>query len=327
MKRTPSMIKRRSVLGSAVAAWGLSMAKPLRAQAYPARPIKLIVPYPPGGTTDLVARAFAEHMARELGQPFVVDNRPGAATNIGTEAAMRSPPDGYTLLLSTSGLATNFATGPVPAFDPQKTLAPITLINQMAFVVCANPSAPFSTVRELLSAARARPGRITIGSASLEYIVKLLNAQSGVDILHVPYKGGAAAMNDAISGQIDLAVALTPVMLPQIQSGRLKPIGVSAERRVGALPNVSTFIESGESTFRVDSWYALHGPAGMPPPIVRQLSDAAKRVLTQPEFVERQRAIGSELSWSTPEELAGRLKADTAEALRTARDLKLTPGT
>lgn len=327
MRRTAAMIKRRGVLGSMVAAWGLSLTSPLRAQAYPARPIKLIVPYPPGGTTDLVARAFAEHMARELGQPFVVDNRPGAATNIGTEAAMRSPPDGYTLLLSTSGLATNFATGPVPPFDPQKTLTPITLINQMAFVVCANPNTPFSTVRELLTAARARPGRITIGSASLEYVVKLINAQSGVDLLHVPYKGGAAAMNDAISGQIDLAVALTPVMLPQIQSGRLKPIGVSAERRVGALPNVSTFIESGESTFRVDSWYALHGPAGLPPPVMRQLSDAAKRVLTQPEFVERQRAIGSDLSWSTPEELAGRLKADTAEALRIARDLKLTPGT
>ncbi len=317
---------RRRLLAAGATALALGPFTSPRAQAYPTRPIKLIVPYPPGGTTDLVARAFAEPLARELGQQIVVDNRPGAATHIGTDAAMRSAPDGYTLLLSTSGLATNFATGPVPPFDPQKTLAPITLINQMAFVVCANPSAPFSNVRELLAAARARPGRITIGSASLEYVARLLNAQSGVDILHVPYKGGAAAMNDAMSGQIDLAVALVPVMLPQIRSGRLKPIGVSTDRRAGALPQVPTFIESGESSFRVDSWYGLHGPAGLPRPLVRQLSEAARKVLTQPEFVERQRAIGSDLLWSTPEELAMRLKNDTEEALRIARELKLSPG-
>jgi tripartite-type tricarboxylate transporter receptor subunit TctC len=317
---------RRGLIGAGVAGAAWAAMSPLRAQAYPARPIRLIVPYPPGGTTDIVARAFAELLGRELSQQIIVDNRPGAATHIGTDVAMRSPPDGYTLLLSTSGLATNFATGPVPPFDPQKTLAPITQINQMAFVVCANPSAPFATVRELLAAARARPGRLTIGSASLEYVARLLNAQSGIDILHVPYKGGAAAMNDAMSGQIDLAVALVPVMLPQIRSGRLKPIGVSSEKRVGALPNVPTFAESGESTFRVDSWYALHGPAGLPRAIVRQVSEAARRVLTLPEFVDKQRALGSDLVWSTPEDLAVRLKTDTEEALRIARDLKLSPG-
>lgn len=321
-----SFISRRRLLGTALAGVSLAGVSPSRAQAYPAKPIRLIVPYPPGGTTDLVARAFAELLARELGQPIIVDNRPGAATHIGTDVAMRSAPDGYTLLLSTSGLATNFATGPIPPFDPQKTLAPISQINQMAFVVCANPAAPFSTVRELLAAARARPGRLTIGSASLEYVARLLNAQSGVDILHVPYKGGAAAMTDAMSGQIDLAVALVPVMLPQIRAGRLKAIGVSAEKRVGALPTVPTFSESGESTFRVDSWYALHGPAGLPRAVVGHLSEAVQRVLSLPAFVEKQRALGSDLAWSTPEALAARLKADTEEAVRIARELKLTPG-
>lgn len=326
MNRRFPFASRRGLIGAGVAGAAWAAMSPLRAQAYPARPIRLIVPYPPGGTTDIVARAFAELLGRELSQQIIVDNRPGAATHIGTDVAMRSPPDGYTFLLSTSGLATNFATGPVPPFDPQKTLAPITQINQMAFVVCANPSAPFATVRELLAAARARPGRLTIGSASLEYVARLLNAQSGIDILHVPYKGGAAAMTDAMSGQIDLAVALVPVMLPQIRSGRLKPIGVSSEKRVGALPNVPTFAESGESTFRVDSWYALHGPAGLPRAIVRQVSEAARRVLTLPEFVDKQRALGSDLVWSTPEDLAMRLKTDTEEALRIARDLKLSPG-
>ena len=312
-------------MGAGVAGASLATSVPLMAQAYPAKPVRLIVPYPSGGTTDIVARAFAELLGRELGQQIVVDNRPGAATHIGTDAAMRSNPDGYTLLIGTSGLATNFATGPVPSFDPQKTLAPISLINQMAYVVCAHPAAPFSNVRELLAAARARPGRITLSSASLEFVAKLLNAQSGVDILHVPYKGGAAAMTDAISGQVDMAVALVPVMLPQIRAGRLKPIAVTTDKRVGALPAVPTFMESGESTYRVDSWYALHGPAGLPREVVRVLSEAARRVLGNPEFVEKQRAIGSDLVWSTPEDLAQRLKVDTDDALRLARELKLSP--
>lgn len=325
MPRPANFSPRRRLLVAGAACASLGFALPLKAQGYPVRPIRLIVPYPPGGTTDIVARVFAELLGRELGQPIVVDNRPGASTIIGTEAAMRSTPDGYTLLISTSALATNFATGPVPPFDPQKTLTPISLINQMAYVVCANPAAPFSNVRELLAAARARPGRVTLASASLEFVAKLLNAQCAVDILHVPYKGGAAAMTDAISGQVDMAVALVPVMLPQIRAGKLKPIGVTSDKRVGALPAVPTFIESGESEYRVDAWYALHGPVDVPREVVRVVSDAARRVLGNPEFAEKQRAIGSDLAWSTPEELANRLKVDTENSLRLARELKLSP--
>jgi tripartite-type tricarboxylate transporter receptor subunit TctC len=316
---------RRRLLGTSVAAAALTVARPLLAQVYPVRPVRLIVPYPPGGTTDIVARSFAELMGRELGQQIVVDNRPGAATHIGTDIAMRAAPDGYTLLVGTSGLATNFATGPIPPFDPQKTLTPVSLINQMAYVVCANPAAPFSNVRELLAAARARPGRITLASASLEYVAKLLNAQSGVDILHIPYKGGAAAMTDAISGQVDMAVALVPVMLPQIRAGKLKAIGVSSAQRVGALPDVPSFSESGESRYVVGSWYALHGPANLPRDIVRVLSEASRRVLGNADFLEKQRSIGSDLAWSSPEELANRLRVDTEDALRLARELKLSP--
>ncbi len=316
---------RRRVLGAGAAVSMLAVSAVLRAQAYPSRPVRLIVPFPPGGTTDIVARAFVELFGRELGQQIVVDYKPGAVTNIGTEQAMRATPDGYTLLFGSSVLATNFATGPVPPFDPQKTLAPISLVNTMAYVVCANPAAPFSNVRELLAAARARPGRITLATASLEYVAKLLNAQSGVDILHIPYKGGAAAMTDAISGQVDMAAALVPVMLPQIRAGKLKAIGVTSARRTGALPDVPTFLESGDSRYRVEGWYSLHGPAGLPREIVRALSDATRKVLTNPEFVEKQRAIGSDIVFSSPDELAMRLKVDTEDALRLARELKISP--
>ena len=316
---------RRRMLGAGGAVSMLALPVVLRAQAYPSRPVRLIVPFPPGGTTDIVARAFVELLGRELGQQIVVDYKPGAVTNIGTEQAMRATPDGYTLLFGTSVLATNFATGPVPPFDPQKTLTPISLVNTMAYVVCANPAAPFSNVRELLAAARARPGRITLATASLEYVAKLLNAQSGVDVLHIPYKGGAAALTDAISGQVDMAAALVPVMLPQIRAGKLKAIGVTSARRSGALPDVPTFIESGESRYRVEGWYSLHGPAGLPREIVRALSDATRKVLSNPEFVEKQRAIGSDIVFSTPEELATRLKVDTEDALRLARELKISP--
>ncbi len=319
-----SAVKRRllraGLAGAMIAAPGASWG-----QAYPARPVRLIVPFPPGGTTDIVARAFVDLLGRELGQQIVVEYKPGAVTNIGTEQAMRATPDGYTLLFGSSVMATNFATGPVPPFDPQKTLTPISQVNTMAYVVCANPAAPFSNVRELLAAARARPGRITLATASLEYVAKLLNAQSGVDILHIPYKGGAAAMTDAISGQVDMAAALVPVMLPQLRAGKLKAIGVTSARRSGALPDVPTFLESGESRYRAEGWYSLHGPAGLPREIVRALSEATRKVLTNPEFVEKQRAIGSDLVFSSPEELAMRLKVDTEDALRLARELKISP--
>ena len=318
-------ILRRRMLSASAAVSMLGLPALVRAQAYPSRPVRLIVPFPPGGTTDIVARAFVELLGRELGQQIVVDYKPGAVTNIGTEQAMRATADGYTLLFGSSVLATNFATGPVPPFDPQKTLAPISMVNTMAYVVCANPAAPFSNVRELLAAARARPGRVTLATASLEYVAKLLNAQSGVDILHIPYKGGAAAMTDAISGQVDMAAALVPVMLPQIRAGKLKAIGVTSARRSGALPDVPTFIESGESRYRVEGWYSLHGPAGLPREIVRTLSEATRKVLSNPEFVEKQRAIGSEIVFSSPEELATRLKVDTEDALRLARELKISP--
>ena len=316
---------RRRMLGAGAASATLGAPALLRAQAYPIRPVRLIVPFPPGGTTDIVARAFVDLFGRELGQQIVVDYRPGAVTNIGTEQVMRAAPDGYTLLFGSSVMATNFATGPVPSLDPQKMLTPITLVNHMAYVVCANPAAPFSNVRELLAAARARPGRVTLATASLEYVAKLLNAQSGVDILHIPYKGGAAAMTDAISGQVDMAAALVPVMLPQIRAGKLKPIGVTSQRRSGAMPDVPSFIESGESRFRAEGWYSLHGPAGLSREIVRTLSEAARKVLTNPDFVDRQRVIGSDVAWTSPDELAALLKADTEEALRLARELKISP--
>ncbi|MFN0164714.1 MAG: tripartite tricarboxylate transporter substrate-binding protein [Burkholderiales bacterium] len=295
------------------------------AQAYPNRPVRMVVPFPPGGTTDIVARAYSDLVARELGQPIVIDYRPGAATNIGTESVVRAAPDGYTLLFGTSLMATNFATGPVPSFDPSKGLSHISLINQIPYIVCANPAAPFSNVKELLAAARARPGRVTLATATLEYVARMLNAQSDVDILHVPYKGGAAALTDAISGQVDMAAALVPVMLPQLRAGKLKPIGVTGARRSGALPDVPTFLESGESRYRAEAWYSLHGPAGMPREIVSRLSEISRRVIANAEFNERQRNIGSDLLWSTPEDLATRLTTETEDALRLAKQLGIKP--
>lgn len=190
----------------------------------------------------------------------------------------------------------------------------------MAFVVAAYPRAGFGNPRELVAAARAAPGRLTLGSASLEFVAQLLNAQSGINLLHVPYKGGAAAMNDAMGGQIDMTVALVPVMLPQIRAGRLKAIGVSSERRVESLPEVPSFVESGESRFQVGSWYGLHGPAGLPGEIVKRLSEASRKVLSDADFVQKQRAMGSDLVWSTPEAFGRLLRTDTEDALRAARE-------
>lgn len=298
-------LKQAAALGALPALASL----PAFAQAFPSKPIRLVVPYPPGGSTDILARAFAEPFARELGQPVVIENRPGASTNIGLEIAARSPADGYTIYFGTSGLASNPHFGPVPTVDVFKDVTPISLVASMPFLVAAHPSLPANSPRELIDLAKASPGKLMISSASLETQVKTINKRAGIQLLHVPYKGGAQATNDAIAGHVNLVVALLPVLLPQIKAGKLKPIAISAPRRSPAAPDIPTFQEIGVDG-PTPSWFALFVPAGTPAQAIGRLNGAAVAAAADKPLVERTLQQGIEVRSSSPAQLADLLKSD-----------------
>ncbi|VTU45544.1 MULTISPECIES: Bug family tripartite tricarboxylate transporter substrate binding protein [unclassified Variovorax] len=282
------------------------------AQSYPEQPIRMIVPYPPGGSTDLIARLYADGLGKELGQPIVVDNRPGAATNIGTEDVVRARRDGYTLLFGSGGTPLNSVFGPKPNFDAIHALAPVSLIARVPFMVAANPKAPFSNTRELIAAAKKSPGKFSISSAQLNVYVELMKTQAQINVLHVPYKGGAAATTDAVAGQVDMVYALTPVLLPQVQSGKLKAIGVTSARRLQKiLPNVPTFSEVGVD-YDIDIWYGLLAPASTPPAVLGRLNAATRKVVSDPQFVAKLDAIGAQAVSGEPGELRQQMVRDLA---------------
>lgn len=273
--------------------------QPAAAQDPAGRPLRVVVPYSAGGSTDFVARLFARKLAERLGQPVLVENHPGAATNLGSDLVAKAAPDGSTLLVSDGAHAWNAAFGPVPPFDPAAALVPVALIAQVPFVVAANPRFGIADVKELIAAARSRPGKYTIASASLRTFVELMNARSDMKLLHVPYKGGAGATADTIGGQVDMVFAALPVLYGSIRSGKLKPLGVTSRRRSTALPKVPTLQEAGVD-YDISARYVLYAPAGTPAAVVDRLAQAARGIVAEPEFAQRLLTVGGETGPSTP---------------------------
>jgi tripartite-type tricarboxylate transporter receptor subunit TctC len=279
-------------------------------ESYPSQPIRLVIPYPAGGTTDLIGRQLADHLGKELGQTVIVDNKPGASTNIGAESVSRAKPDGYTILMASTGQVRNPVLGPTPSFE-LSALEPISLVSRLPFVLAANPKTPYNTGAELLAAAKAAPGKLTVSSAQLDMYVELLNGKAGIKLLHVPYKGGAQASTDAISGQVNMVFALLPVLQPHIQGGKLKLLAVTSGKRLAVFPDVPSFTELGVD-YDVSIWYGLMAPAGTPKPIVDRLARATQKVMASAEMGTRIRAIGAEPAWSKPEEFQAQLRSETA---------------
>lgn len=284
---------------------------------WPDRALRLVVPFSPGGTTDTVARQYAEFLRSRIGQTVIVENRPGAATNIGTEAVVRAAPDGYTLLLGSTLLASNPTYGPVtPNFDPITALQPISLITVTPFLIAANPRFPARNAGEMIALARREPGRHTISSAQLDFQIALLTHRSRIELEHIGYRGGAPAMTDAISGQVNMVYALIPVLLPAVRDGKLVPIAVTGAERSTVLPEVGTMRESGQSTVESVSWYGIYAPAGTPRAIVDRLSEHTQAFTRDPEVVAGLTSMGIEPRGSTPEVL-GRMLQDLTEDYRT----------
>ena len=283
------------------------------AQAWPARPIKLIVPYPPGGSADILARAIGQKLADGIGQSVVIDNRPGAGTAIGAEAAARSAPDGYTIMLGTvSSHAINPALNPGLKYDPVKDFAPVSLVASIPFALLVHPSLPARSVQELIALAKTKPGSLNFSSAgtgtSNHLAGELFKSMTGTYMVHIPYKGSAPALADLLSGQVNLMFDLVLTAQPHVKSGAARALAVTGLERSTALPGVPTAAESGVPGYEVSAWFGFFAPAGTPAAIVTALNAQTVKAMRLPDLRERLASQGADALTSTPEQFAAYVK-------------------
>jgi tripartite-type tricarboxylate transporter receptor subunit TctC len=282
---------------------------------YPNRPVRWIVPFAPSGPTDLMSRAVAEKLSQRLGQPFVVDNRPGAGGNIGAEVVSKSAPDGYTLMIGHVGThAINATLYPKLAFDPVRDFTPITLIATLPLALVVNASLPVRNVKELIAYAKANPGKLNFASAGnggpTHLTGELLKSSARIDIVHVPYKGNAAALTDLVAGRVQMMFSNMLTAMPHVRAGKLRALAVSSPKRSPQAPDLPTIAESGVPGFNSVPWYGALGPARLPKSIVTKLHDAIAAAIAQPDMRERFVAQGIDLQSSTPEEFGALIRSE-----------------
>ena len=300
-----------------VAALAIAGASAAFAQGYPNRPIKVVVPWPPGQATDLAARLVAQQLTESLGQPLIVDNRPGAGGVIGSNVVAKSPADGYTLLAGSSGpISINPIVQTVP-YDPEKAFVPISLIATGPFVLVTRPGFPAADVREFIALLKAKPGKYSFASsgtgATAHLVSELFNSLAGVQATHVPYTGSSPALTDVISGEVDYAFETVPAVVGHVKAGRLWAYGLSVNRRSAALPALAPIAEAADLPgFDIGAWIGYMAPAGTPRPVLERLSAAINKALQVPELRERYVALGLDPVSSTPEETTAFLKSEHA---------------
>jgi len=317
--KTPTVLDSPRCAGNVLlAALAVLGASPAGAQnAYPAKPIRLIVALPAGGPTDILARLIAQPLSASLGQPVVVDNRPGAGGNIGAELAAKSPADGYTLFMGTSGpLAINGSLYKNIGFHPVRDFAPIILAASAPFVIVVNPAVPAGNVKELIALANAKPGQVNFGSVTgnaSHLATELFAFMAGIKMTLVPYKGAAQATTDVIAGQIQLSFASTPGSVALLKAGKLKSIAVTSAKRIAALPDVPTVAESGLPGYEASVWYGVVAPAKTPRDIIVKLNAEIAKILRERGSRDKIAASDFEVTASTPEEFGDFIRAETAK--------------
>ena len=322
-------LRRRAGLAGMLALAARAWAQLPGAQSapWPSRPIKFILPFPPGGGTDILGRILADRLSTNLGQPVVIENRGGAGGNVGAEAAAKSPPDGYTMVLVAPSLAISPSLYSKLNYDPARDLAPVSLVGAVPNVIITNPSVPARNLAEFIALAKAKPGGMNFGSGgsgtSNHLAGELFNLQAGVKLVHVPYKGVNLAMNDVLSGQIQLVVIGIPAALPFIQAGRLRALAVIAPQRSAALPDVPTAAEAGLPNYDVTTWYGVLVPTGTPRPIIDRLNAELVRIMHAPDLQDRLAATGTEPRTSTPEEFGEYIRQEMAKWAKVVREAGL----
>jgi tripartite-type tricarboxylate transporter receptor subunit TctC len=292
-----------------------ALAAPVLAETYPVRPIRLIVTFPPGGSTDIMARALQPQLEQRLGQPVVIENRPGAGGAIGVDAVAKAAPDGYLIGIGAAGaLAVNVSLNEKLPYDPFRDLAPIGGLAQTPFILAAAPSFPGTSIADVVALARARPDAVAIGhggnGTAMHLTAALLNHMTGLDIPLVPYRGTGPVTQDLLAGHIPLGITDTPSALAQIEAGRIKALAISSRTRVPALPNVPTFAEAGLPGYESIGWFGFVAPAGTPPEIIARLNGAIVAALADPGVQERIRVLGAIPMPGTPEEFARFIRSE-----------------
>jgi tripartite-type tricarboxylate transporter receptor subunit TctC len=319
MKPTHASSRRAFTLAlAATFAAGSFTALPAAAQAYPTKPITIVVPFAAGGTTDILARVIGEALKKELGQPVVIDNRAGAGGNIGAALAAKAVPDGHTLFMGTVGThAINAALYKKLSFDPVKDFAPLTRVAMVPNLLVANPARPYKTVKELVAYARSKPGQVTFGSSgngsSIHLSGELFNSLAKVDMIHVPYKGSAPAVTDLVGGQIDIMFDNMPSAIQHVRNGRLKAIAVTTAKRSPELPDVPTIAEAGVPGYEATSWFGMFAPAATPAPVVAKLNAALVKVLADADVKKKLAEQGAEPYSEKPEQFAEFIRKESAK--------------
>jgi tripartite-type tricarboxylate transporter receptor subunit TctC len=324
------MLRRRHLLAAGLAAPSLARAQPAAAWA-PSRPLRLVVPFPAGGATDVAARILAERLTETLGQPVVVENRTGSSGNIGMENVVRSAPDGHSLLMGTSGaLTVNPHLFPNLGFDPAKDLAPVSLAFTTDNALIVNPNMPAQTVAEFLALARSRPGAFSYGSAgagsSTHMAAELFRLAAGIQVLHVPYRGSAPALNDTVAGNVQFMVDQLPSCIGQIQAGRVRALAVTGPRRSPLLPEVPTVAEAGLPGAENTSWGAVLVPAGTPEAAIARLGAAVREAVGVPAVKERMAQAGADAAASSPAELAALMRREAERWGKVVKDAGISVG-
>ena len=304
---------------------GLALAGPVKAQDYPSKPIRLVVPFAAGGATDVLARLVGERLTASLGQQVVVDNRPGAGGNIGSDLVARAEPDGYTILMGAVGThAINPSLYPKMPYDPVKDFAPVTLVASVPNVLVVNPEVPANSVQELIDLAKAKPGELNFASSgngtSIHLSGELFKAMTGTDIVHVPYKGSGPAVTDLLGGQVQMMFDNMPSSLPHVKAGKLRALGVTSAKRSPALPEVPTIAEAGVPGYDATSWFGILAPAGTPEPVVTRLQGAIVQALGEPEMRQRMADLGAEPVGDTPAEFGQFIAAEIAKWAKVVND-------
>ena len=322
----PQQPTKRTLMRATAGALLLLAAPLSMAQAWPARPIRLVVPFPPGGLIDNMARLVGSRLAQELGQPVVIDNKPGAGGNVGAAEVARAPADGYTLLMASPALTISPAIYKNLPYQPSQ-LAPVALLGRVPNVLLVNPASGIGKVQDLVGRAKAKPGQLNYASngngTSLHLSAELFKRRSETFITHVPYRGAAAAITALLSGEVDMMFDNLPSAIGQIQAGKLRALAVTTAQRSTALPDVPTLAEAGMEGFNVSAWFGVAAPAGLPAPVATRLADALQKVVQQPEVAAAMQRQGADPAFMDAASAAAALNADAAQWKQVAAFAKI----